>query len=89
MSLILGYILVLVSWVMRTYGALQEKKDMMDKPMIWDSDAFSIVYMMIFFAIGFVGLYMGWTYGWLHAVIMLALYFAVLPGVVGVMIRKK
>lgn len=41
------YLLLTISWLLRTYGAIQEERDSIDTPMIWQSDTTKTILMVL------------------------------------------
>lgn len=88
--LLLGYTLLCLSWGMKLYGAIIEKRGPLYTPLLFAGPVASLVLMMIFITAGFTALVLAYvSAGWWHLLIMLGLYFIVFPLVIGSMSKTK
>ena len=78
------YLLLIMSWLLRTYGAIQEGKSPINTPMIWQSDTTKTLLMILWIIFLLIGLYLVFiNSGVILLLISLLCYFVVLPTLFG------
>lgn len=85
----IGYILLLISYLLRTYGAVQEERDLINTPMIWQSDFAKTALSIVWIVLLAVSAYLIYTNsGFAVLVVSLLVYFIIAPMLFGKMIKK-
>lgn len=85
----MGHILIAVSWFLRTYGAIQEQRDVLQKPLIWHSNAMKMVLILLWIALLAIGSFIIYSNdGFLVLVIILLVYFVIAPTFVAPLLKK-
>lgn len=78
------YILITISWLLRTYGAIQEDRNPTNTPMIWQSDTTKTILMFLWIALLLVSLYLILiNNGLVTLLVSLVCYFLVAPTLLG------
>lgn len=89
-QLAIGYGLIVLSYGLRAYIAVMEKRGPLYTPLAFSGDIAQSLFILFSVSIGFAGLYLGYIgSGITHVVIMLLIYFVILPLIIGPIIRKR
>lgn len=84
----LGYLLILASWLIRTYGAVQEARDFLRKPLIWQSPTASFVLVIIWALLLISGVVLLFDKSkFVEIIVALAIYFVVAPSLLAPLIK--
>lgn len=79
-QLLLASVLCLVSWLIRTFGAIQAQRDVLHKPLVWQNPLAELLLIILFIILLFASLYLSFTGGGLKdTILILVLYFVALP----------
>ncbi len=83
------YILITVSWLLRTYGAIQEDRNPTNTPMIWQSDTTKTILMVLWIVLLLVSLYLIiLNNGVAMLIISLVCYFVIAPTLFGRILKN-
>lgn len=83
------YLLLIVSYLLRAYGAVQEGRDPINTPLIWQSDFSKNILSIVWISLMITGSYFIYTNnGATSLVISLLIYFLVAPMLFGKIIKK-
>lgn len=89
MKLVAPYTLLLLSWLLRAYDLLQERKGVVEKPLIWGSDIAVLFLTLIWLGLLALSLFLGYGVGGFKIVlVLLSLYFVVFPLFLGNLFKK-
>jgi len=76
----MGFILLIISWFLRTYGAIQENRDILSKPLIWQNNTFSLILITIWILLLLSGLYLVFlSSGFVLTIACILIYFVIAP----------
>ncbi len=76
----MGYLLLILSWLLRTYGAIQEGRNTIDKPLIWQNDSFSLILIVLWIVLLLSGLFLIFlSEGFVLIFICIFFYFVIAP----------
>lgn len=85
----MGYILLLVSWAIRTYGAVLEKGSPLDTPLAFQSDTVKNFLVLLWIGLLLYGSYRVFlSNGILYLLLSIFIYFLVLPLVAGFFVKR-
>jgi len=86
---IIPFILITLSWFIRTFSTIQYKRNVLEKPLIW-SDSFVMLLLTIFFiSLLIAGLFLGFKAGGLWNIfILLVWYFLIYPTFLNKILKK-
>ncbi|HBQ51089.1 TPA: hypothetical protein DD690_03850 [Candidatus Daviesbacteria bacterium] len=85
----MGYLLLTMSWLLRTYGAVQEKRSSINTPMIWQSDTIKTVLAVLWIVLLLIGLYLIFiNNGVVFLLISLVCYFVIAPTLFGKLLKS-
>lgn len=80
----MGYILILISWVLRTYGAVQEQREPTETPLAFQGDMVKTVLMFLWIVLLAAGSYSIFsTDGLVMLLVTLFVYFVIAPTLLG------
>jgi len=83
------YILLLISYLLKTYGAVQEERDVLSTPLIWQSDVAKTILMSIWVVLLGLGSYLVYMQeGMVLLVFSLIIYFLIAPALFGKLIQN-
>jgi len=83
------YLLLTISWLLRTYGAIQEDRGVLDTPTIWQSNTAKTILMLLWIALLLVSLYMIFSNsGITLVVISVVFYFLIAPTLFGKILKR-
>lgn len=83
------YLILTISWLLRTYGAIQEERDPINTPMIWQSSTVKTILMLSWMALLLVSLYMIFSNGGILLLfISIACYFLIAPTLFGKIFKR-
>lgn len=83
------YLLLTISWLLRTYGAIQEGKTSMNTPMIWQSDTAKTILMILWIVLLLISLYLIFiNNGVVLLLISLVCYFVIAPTLFGRILKN-
>ena len=83
------YLLLILSWLLRTYGAIQEGRPPINTPMIWQSDMTKTLLMILWIILLLIGLYLVFIHsGAILLLISLLCYFVIFPALFGKIIQN-
>lgn len=85
----MGYIILIISWFLRTYGAVQERRNPLDTPLALQGEAIKTLLMLVWVLLLAGGSYLVFSSaGLIPLAIILALYFFVAPMFLGKLFKK-
>lgn len=88
-DLLVAFAVLLLSWILRAFGAVQAERDPLDKPLIWNSSVVMLGLAVIWMALLVLGLLLCFSASGASAVIAgLGLYFLAFPVFGGRLVRK-
>ena len=80
----MGYLLLIVSWLLRTYGAVQDNRGPVHTPMIWQSDTTKTILVALWIIVLLISLYLIFiNNGAALLLISLVCYFVIAPTLFG------
>ena len=83
------YLILTVSWLLRTYGAIQEKRDPINTPMIWQSNTAKTILMVFWVTLLLISLYLIFVNnGVVLLLISLLCYFVIAPTLFGKILKN-
>ena|SRR3990170_5936045 len=83
----LGFICL--SWIMRAFGAVQQQRGKLDKPLIWNNPLANLLLILIWVGLLIIGLMKGYSAGGVKVLIYLSIiYFILLPILFGNLVKK-
>lgn len=83
------YILLTVSWLLKTYGSIQEERGSLDTPVIWQSDTTKTILMVLWIVLLLVSLYLTiLNNGVAMLLISLVCYFVIAPTLFGRILKN-
>lgn len=86
---VIAFGLIILARIIRDFGAVQEKRSPLYKPLIWQSNIMSLTLVIIFLALLIAGLIIGYIAGGFKTLIILVIvFFFVLPTLFGDSIKK-
>ena len=78
-----------LSWIFRAFGAFQQQRGKLDKPLIWNNPLANLILISIWIGLLIVGLIKGHDADGVKAVIyLLIIYFILLPILFGNLVKK-
>lgn len=78
-----------LSWIFRTFGAVQQQRGKLDKPLIWHNLLASLILISIWVVLLIIGLINGYNTGGVKTLIyFLIIYFILLPTLFGNLVKK-
>lgn len=85
----MGYLLLIISYLLRTYGAVQDERDPINTPMIWQSDPAKTILSLVWIILLVISVYLIYNNnGFVVLVISLLVYFLFAPILFGKMIKN-
>lgn len=86
----MGFFLLTVSWLLKTYGAVQEQRNPINTPAIWSSDAAKLLLIIVWIILLAIGSYFVYSNNGLIVLLLcLLIYFIVAPILFGKLIKKS
>lgn len=83
------YILLIVSWLLKTYGSIQEERGSLGTPMIWQSDTTKTILIVLWIVLLLVSLYLIIVNnGVAMLLISLVCYFVIAPTLFGRILKN-
>lgn len=81
----LGFILLIASWILRTYGAIIENRNALNTPLFWSSEINKTLLAITWIVLLMIGLYRVYvSQGLLALAISLIVYFLVAPALLSI-----
>ena len=83
------YLLITISWLLRTYGAIQEERTSINTPLIWQSGTAKTILLIVWILLLLISLYLVFVNsGVLLLLIVLVSYFLVVPALFGRLFKQ-
>ena len=83
------YLLLTISWLLRTYGAIQEDRGSLNTPMIWQSNTAKTILMLLWIVLLLVSLYMIFSNSGIALVLVsVVCYFLIAPTLFGKILKR-
>ena len=80
---------VVLSWVFRAFGAVQQQRGNLKKPLIWHNPLANLILILIWTSLLILGTIKGHNAGGIKATIfLLIIYFVLLPILFGNLVKK-
>ena len=85
----MGYILLIISWFLRTYGAVQEQRNPLDTPLALQGETIKTLLMLVWVLLLAGGSYLVFSsIGLIPLIITIVLYFVVVSMFFGKLFKK-
>lgn len=77
-----------VSWLLRTYGAVQNERNPVERPVFWSDNALNILSLIwiIFLGLGIIFSYQ--SSGFWTTLLLVLIYFVILPILLGQLFKR-
>jgi len=83
------YLLLIISWLLRTYGAIQEGRSSINTPMIWQGDTTKTMLTVLWVILLLISLYLIFiNNGVVVLLISLLCYFVIAPTLFGKILKN-
>ncbi len=85
----MGYVFIIISWFLRTYGAVQKQRSPIETPLALQGDVVKTSLVLIWILLLGIGSYLVFSsYGFIVLAISLILYFVIAPILFGKIVKK-
>lgn len=85
----MGYLLLTISWLLRTYGAVQEERSSINTPIIWQSNTTKTTLVVLWIALLLISLYLIFiNNGVIFLLTSLVCYFVIAPTLFGKLLKS-